>query len=139
MKRMTVVAVVIIAALPLSVGQTADQKAKSSQQALVEHRKEIDAIDKQITSLLNKRAAIALEIGRSRQRDGTPPSSAQGRAEEVVRNAMARSVAPLNPEAMKRIYERIIAENRSDDLFPRAGAGNHAQSHCGAVLNARSL
>ena len=108
MRRMLGIVIMAIAWSPFGIGQT--QKAKSSQHALVEYRKEIDTIDRQIVSLLNKRAAIALEIGRIRQRDGTPPSSAQGRAEEVVRNAMAHSRAPLTPEAMKRIYERIVAE-----------------------------
>lgn len=110
MKPMLVIALMVITASPLSIAQTGNQKADSSQKALVQYRKKIDTIDRQIVSLLNKRAAIALEIGRIRQRDGTPPSSAQGRAEEVVRTAMAHSAAPLNPEAMKRIYERIIAE-----------------------------
>ena len=110
MKRVFVIAIMVFAALPLSIAQTGNQKARSSQQALVEYRKQIDTIDRQIVSLLNKRAAIALEIGRIRQRDGIPPSSAQGRAEEVVRSAMAHSRAPLTPEAIKRIYERIVAE-----------------------------
>ena len=108
MKQVFVLAIMAFA-VSLSIAQTGNQKARS-QDALVEYRKQIDTIDRQIVSLLNKRAAIALEIGRIRQRDGTPPSSAQGRADEVVRNAMAHSAAPLPPEAMKRIYERIIAE-----------------------------
>jgi chorismate mutase len=110
MKRMIVMAIMAIAWSSFAIGQTAAQKAKLSQQAVAGYRKEIDTIDRQIVSLLNKRAAIALKIGRIRQRDGTPPSTAQGRAEEVVRNAMAHSAAPLTSEAMKRIYERIIAE-----------------------------
>lgn len=110
MKQVLAIAILMFAASHLSVAQSASQKAKSSQQALAEYRKRIDTIDSQIVSLLNERATIALEIGRIRQRDGTPPSSAQGRAEEVVRNAMAQSAPPVSPEAMKRIYDRIVAE-----------------------------
>src|SRR5687767_2784809 len=110
MKQVLAIVMMMFAASPLGVAQSASQKAKSSQQALAEYRKRIDTLDSQIVSLLNERATIALEIGRIRQRDGTPPSSAQGRAEEVVRNAMAQGAPPLTPEAMKRIYDRIVAE-----------------------------
>jgi chorismate mutase len=83
---------------------------KESEKALARHRQRIDVLDKQIISLLNERARIALDIGCIRKRESIPPSSALGRQEEVLRNVMANSVAPLSPQAARRIYGRIIGE-----------------------------
>ena len=96
--------------LLLVPGQTINLNQESAEKALVRHRQRIDVLDKQIISLLNERARIALDIGRIRKRESIPPSSALGRQEEVLRNVMANSVAPLSPQAARRIYERIIAE-----------------------------
>lgn len=109
MKQMLAVMLIAIAAMSMTIGQTMDT-ANSSNEAIAQYRKRINAIDKEIVSLLNERAKIALEIGRIRQREKIPPATAKGREEEVLRNAMAHSAAPLSPEAAKRIYERIIAE-----------------------------
>ena len=96
--------------LLLVPGQTINLNKESADKALVRHRQRIDVLDKQIISLLNERARIALDIGRIRKRESIPPSSALGRQEEVLRNVMANSVAPLSPQAARRIYERIIGE-----------------------------
>jgi chorismate mutase/prephenate dehydratase len=85
-------------------------KEDTAENALVEYRNRIDAIDKQIVTLLNERAKIAVAIGRIRRREQTPESLTQKRAEQVLRNAMAHSEAPLTAEAVKRIYEQIMAE-----------------------------
>jgi len=96
--------------LLLVPGQTINLNKESAEKALVRHRQRIDVLDKQIISLLNERARIALDIGRIRKRESIPPSSALGRQEEVLRNVMANSVAPLRPQAARRIYERIVGE-----------------------------
>ena len=90
--------------------QTISLNKESGEKALARHRQRIDVLDKQIISLLNERARIALDIGRIRKRESIPPSSALSRQDEVLRSVMANSVAPLGPEAARRIYERIIAE-----------------------------
>ena len=96
--------------LLLVPSQTINLNKDSAEKALARHRQRIDVLDKQIISLLNERARIALDIGRIRKRESIPPSSALGRQEEVLRNVMANSVAPLSPQAARRIYERIIGE-----------------------------
>lgn len=106
----------------LSQARTFDKT--TAEKALARHRQRIDALDRQIVSLLNERARIALEIGRIRKRERIPPASALGRQEEVLRNVMANSAAPLNPEAARRIYERIIGEMVS--IQARDGANDEA-------------
>lgn len=109
--------------LLLVPSQTISLNKESAEKALARQRQRIDLLDKQIISLLNERARIALDIGRIRKRESIPPSSALGRQEEVLRNVMANSVAPLSPEAARRIYERIIGEMVSIQALDRSNEG----------------
>jgi len=109
--------------LLLVPSQTISLNKESAEKALARQRQRIDLLDKQIISLLNERARIALEIGRIRKRESIPPSSALGRQEEVLRNVMASCVAPLSPEAARRIYERIIGEMVSIQALDRSNEG----------------
>ena len=109
--------------LLLVPSQTISLNKESAEKALARHRQRIDLLDKQIISLLNERARIALDIGRIRKRESIPPSSALSRQDEVLRNVMANSVAPLSPEAARRIYERIIGEMVSIQALDRSNEG----------------
>jgi len=109
--------------LLLVPSQTISLNKESAEKVLARQRQRIDLLDKQIISLLNERARIALEIGRIRKRESIPPSSALGRQEEVLRNVMASCVAPLSPEAARRIYERIIGEMVSIQALDRSNEG----------------
>ena len=109
--------------LLLVPSQTISLNKESAEKALARQRQRIDLLDKQIISLLNERARIALDIGRIRKRESIPPSSALGRQEEVLRNVMANSVAPLSPEAARRIYQRIIGEMVSIQALDRSNEG----------------
>jgi chorismate mutase len=108
MKQLPLVLFLILGHLGL--GQTMNSGKESDEKILLRHRQRIDVLDKRIVGLLNERARLALDIGRIRERENIPPSSVRSREEEVLRNAMSNSVAPLSPEASRRIYERIIAE-----------------------------
>ena len=123
MKQQLLVTVLAMSTLLQAPGQTSNLHKEQVEKALAQHRQRIDVLDKQIVSLLNERARIALEIGRIRHREGIPSSSARGREDEVVRNAMVNSVAPLSSEAAKRIYERIISEMVAIQSLDRKSQG----------------
>jgi chorismate mutase len=110
--------------LLLVPGQTINLTKESAEKTVARHRQRIDVLDKQIISLLNERARIALEIGRIRKGANIPPSSALDRQQEVLRNVMSNSVAPLSPEAARRIYERIIGEMVSIQTLDRSNEGD---------------
>jgi len=79
---------------------------------LVRCRVKIDAVDIELLELLNRRTAIVEEIGRIKE------SLALGiyepkREEQVFANVLAHNKGPLPPEAVKRIFERIIDEMRT--------------------------
>jgi chorismate mutase len=78
---------------------------------LDELRQRIDEIDERLVELLNARAACALEIGHKKKLLGLElyqPS----RETEVVGHVQRINRGPLDNEAMKRLFERIIDEAR---------------------------
>ena len=74
-------------------------------------RNRIDSIDQQLVTLLNERAACALEIGRQKEKMGEPIYQ-PAREGQVLANVRAANGGPLDQEAMTRLFERIIDEAR---------------------------
>lgn len=81
-------------------------------------REQIDEIDEQLVRLLNRRAECALAIGRIKRAQNLAMYQPEREA-EVLRRVRAASSAmggPLGPEAMARLFERIIDEARALEL-----------------------
>ena len=79
---------------------------------LAECRVKIDDIDRQLVELLNRRTLIVEDIGRAKQSAGLPIYEPK-REDDVYRNVLTQNAGPLTPDALRRIYERIIDEMRS--------------------------
>ena len=80
--------------------------------ALAQCREKIDAIDLQLLELLNRRTRVVEEIGAVKEALGLPvyePSRETG----VLANVTSHNAGPLTPDALARIFERIIDEMRS--------------------------
>ena len=94
--------------------------------SLEELRRDIDRVDEVLVRLLNERARCACEIGRIKKAEGV--EIYQPDREKQVLNHV-RSVAaegPLDPEAIARLFERIIDEARRLErrvVHGEAGAG----------------
>jgi chorismate mutase len=74
-------------------------------------RNRIDLLDESLVRLLNSRAACALEIGRLKRDMGIPIYQPEREA-EVLRHVQALNSGPLDGDAIKRLFERIIDEAR---------------------------
>jgi chorismate mutase len=74
-------------------------------------RRRIDEIDLQLVTLLNERAACALEIGRQKEKMQEPIYQPVREA-QVLANVRAANSGPLDQDAMTRLFERIIDEAR---------------------------
>ena len=87
-----------------------------------ERRKKIDKVDRwrtkigkvdlTLVALLKRRAHYALEIARLKKALGRPPYDPQ-RERKVFRNVTREKGGPLDPDALRRVFELIIAECRS--------------------------
>jgi chorismate mutase len=75
-------------------------------------RDRIDEIDLELVKLLNERTHCAEEIGRIKLLLGLEAYSPE-REEEVKRNIISANRGPLSPQAIQRLFERIIDESRS--------------------------
>ena len=74
-------------------------------------RRQIDALDERLVELLNERAACALEIGHEKKLAGLEVYQ-PSREAEVLGHVQRINMGPLDDEAMKRLFERIIDEAR---------------------------
>jgi Chorismate mutase len=70
-------------------------------------RKKIDELDRKLASLLNERAAAAVEIGRLK-RNTSLPVYEPDREREVVTNVQRNNAGPLSERDLRQIYERIM-------------------------------
>jgi chorismate mutase-like protein len=76
-------------------------------------RDDIDRVDEVLVRLLNERARVACEIGRLKKAQGIELYQPE-REKQVL--AHVRGIAtegPLGPEAIARLFERIIDEART--------------------------
>lgn len=90
----------------------AEERALKGGRAGVEAlRQRIDDLDERLVELLSARAACALEVGREKKRLGLEiyqPS----READVLAHVQRVNRGPLDDEAIKRLFERIIDEAR---------------------------
>jgi chorismate mutase/prephenate dehydratase len=70
-------------------------------------RSEIDALDREIVSLLNRRARLGLEAGKAKLKDGRPIADKEREREVMVRVAMAND-GPLPQDALLALYRQLI-------------------------------
>ena len=75
-------------------------------------RRQIDAVDLKIVQLLNERTEIVHEIGRIK-REFALPIYEPKREDQVFENVTSHNPGPMTPDALKRIFERIIDEMRT--------------------------
>lgn len=74
-------------------------------------RDAIDHVDEVLVSLLNQRAKYAVEIGAIKGVLGLPIYSPE-REKSVLAQVERLSGGPLEPMAVRRLFERIIDESR---------------------------
>jgi chorismate mutase len=74
-------------------------------------RVRIDEIDQQLVALFNERSRCAIEIGHIKRRLGLEVYSPQREA-QVIANVTEANGGPLDDDAIKRLFERVIDESR---------------------------
>jgi chorismate mutase len=86
-------------------------------------RDAIDRVDEVIVKLLNQRAKYACEIGEVKGHLGLPIYVPE-REQQVLRHVSDASGGPLDPTAVRRLFERIIDESRRVERLSA-----HKESH----------
>jgi chorismate mutase / prephenate dehydratase len=74
-------------------------------------RKKIDRIDRQLLQLLNRRASLALQIGRWKRRKDRPIFDGN-RENAVLRRTIRSNGGPLSAPAVRAIFREILRTSR---------------------------
>jgi chorismate mutase len=83
----------------------------SADKSIDDWRIRIDEIDLVLVRLFNERSQCAIEIGHIKRRLGLDVYSPQREA-QVIANVTGCNQGPLDDEAIKRLFERVIDESR---------------------------
>ena len=114
-----------------SAGQSSEERTPSNLKAL---RSQIDKIDVQILELLNKRAAIAGQIGKVKADQGGEVFSA-AREEEVLNNVLGANKGPLQEVTLRAIFRELISGSRAVEKVQRVAflGPEYSYSHLAAL------
>ncbi len=80
--------------------------------SLSDWRKEIDALDRELVALLNRRATNVLGLAPLKREQGVPVYE-PARERRVFENIVGSNRGPLSNESLKCIYEAVIDEMRA--------------------------
>jgi chorismate mutase len=98
---------------------TADEPVPGPRDELRECRNAIEVVDQRIVALLAQRVALGLRAAEAKRAAGLPLVD-RARESEVLRGALAAARDhELPPEAVQRIFERIIELSRRAQEPPR--------------------
>jgi len=75
-------------------------------------RDRIDDVDRRLVALLNERARIVEELGDHKDQLDMAIYEPK-REDEVFANIVGSNIGPLPPEALRRLFERIVDEMRT--------------------------
>src|SRR5215217_13320 len=90
-------------------GKSTASMTKENEQ-VVNPRAEIDAIDDELLGLLNKRADIALRVGKLKTQ-GDASLCDQNREREVLSRLCHKNTGPFDDQSIYEIFQRIIDES----------------------------
>jgi chorismate mutase len=74
-------------------------------------RAKIDALDRKLLEILSERAECAIAVGRLKNAQKLEVFDPD-RERQVIRNILHQNKGPLDDEALRRIFERVIDECR---------------------------
>ena len=74
-------------------------------------RAKIDALDKRLVDLLRERAECVLAIGKLKNAQSMEVFDPE-RERQIIRNILRENKGPLDDDALRRIFERVIDECR---------------------------
>ena len=79
---------------------------------LLSLRAQIDALDRELLALLNRRAALALQVGEIKKREGSAVFRPEREA-QVIDGLKAENRGPLPNESVAPIWREIMSASRA--------------------------
>jgi len=91
-------------------------------ETLAAYRNQIDEVDRRLVKLLNERTRIVEQLGRLKEQLNLPIYEPK-REDQVFDNIISTNDGPLPPDALKRLFERIVDEMRTLQRMNRNSRG----------------
>ena len=85
-------------------------------------REEIDRLDAELVRILNKRAAVALELAQLKKSLGLEIRDRE-REQQVLLRVVGSNPGPFDHRGIKRIFRHIICESRRMELRMKGSGG----------------
>ncbi|WP_165250068.1 prephenate dehydratase [Paludisphaera soli] len=95
-----------------STGPAAEPADPKKSPSLASLRSEIDRLDKDLVAILNRRAEIAVQIGKVKSSNGLEVFSA-AREEEVLAKVLGASHGPLPQDTLRLIFRELMSGTRA--------------------------
>ena len=90
---------------------------------IADWRKRIDEIDLQLAELLCERSSCVIEIGKIKRQHDLPVYDPE-REKEILARVARNNRGPLDDEALRRLFERILDESRRVERLTMEGQAN---------------
>ena len=74
-------------------------------------RAKIDALDRRLAELISERAVYVVAVGKIKNAQGIEVFDGE-REQQIIRNILRENKGPLDDDALRRIFERVIDECR---------------------------
>ena len=99
-------------------GDSSESASNPATRTIAELRSELDEIDRTIVETINRRAAIAQQIGRLKRGDAKGVYD-PARESEVLQSAVANNVGPLTDDAVRAVFRELVSASRDVQLPTR--------------------
>jgi chorismate mutase / prephenate dehydratase len=99
-------------------GDSSESASKPAKRTIAELRGELDEIDQTIVETINRRAAIAQQIGQLKRGDAKGVYD-PARENEVLQTAVANNVGPLTDDAVRAVFRELVSASRDVQLPTR--------------------
>jgi chorismate mutase / prephenate dehydratase len=100
-----------------------------SQRTLAQLRVDIDAVDKQLLSLLSQRAGLANEVGEIKRLEGSPVYRPEREA-QVIAGLQQANPGPLKNDSIGHIWREVMSACRSLEAAQRVAVLGPAGTFC---------
>jgi len=94
---------------------------------IADWRKRIDEIDARLAELLCERSRCVIEIGKIKRRQNLTVYDPD-REKEILSRVTKNNRGPLENEALKRLFERILDESRRVERLALEGRTHRGES-----------
>ncbi len=98
-----------------------------TRRSVLRGRRQIDAVDRALVKLLNRRMGLSIRVGHLKKACGMPLFD-KAREREIFRRAARTNGGPLDRRTLIGFYRWLLAQSRRQTRRELSGAGNHDAS-----------